>query len=92
MAAPVRRRGRVASGIATSQRHRCTKSGTPAVPETLRAPGPPPAGRRRCAGRKRVFQTALVVFLVGSALAGMARSLDQLIAFRAPCRASAAAG
>jgi len=33
--------------------------------------------------RKRVFQSALVVFLVGSALAGMARSLDQLIAFRA---------
>jgi EmrB/QacA subfamily drug resistance transporter len=33
--------------------------------------------------RKRVFQCALVVFLVGSALAGMARSLDELIAFRA---------
>src|SRR6266542_1804747 len=33
--------------------------------------------------RKRVFQSALVVFLVGSALAGMARSLDELIAFRA---------
>lgn len=33
--------------------------------------------------RKRVFQSALVVFLVGSAPAGMARSLDQLIAFRA---------
>jgi EmrB/QacA subfamily drug resistance transporter len=34
-------------------------------------------------GRKRVFQSALVVFLAGSALAGLARSLDQLIAFRA---------
>jgi EmrB/QacA subfamily drug resistance transporter len=34
-------------------------------------------------GRKRVFQSALVVFLAGSALAGAARSLDQLIAFRA---------
>jgi EmrB/QacA subfamily drug resistance transporter len=33
--------------------------------------------------RKRVFQSALVVFLAGSALAGAARSLDQLIAFRA---------
>src|SRR6266508_2160776 len=33
--------------------------------------------------RKRVFQSALVVFLVGSALAGMARSLDELTAFRA---------
>jgi len=33
--------------------------------------------------RKRVFQSALVVFLIGSALAGTARSLDQLIAFRA---------
>jgi EmrB/QacA subfamily drug resistance transporter len=33
--------------------------------------------------RKRVFQSALVVFLAGSALAGMARSLDELIAFRA---------
>jgi EmrB/QacA subfamily drug resistance transporter len=34
-------------------------------------------------GRKRVFQSALVVFLAGSALAGTARSLDALIAFRA---------
>jgi EmrB/QacA subfamily drug resistance transporter len=33
--------------------------------------------------RKHVFQCALVVFLVGSALAGMVRSLDELIAFRA---------
>jgi len=33
--------------------------------------------------RKRTFQTALVIFLTGSVLAGAARSLDQLIAFRA---------
>jgi len=33
--------------------------------------------------RKRVFQSALVVFLAGSALAGMAQTLGQLIAFRA---------
>jgi EmrB/QacA subfamily drug resistance transporter len=33
--------------------------------------------------RKRTFQTALIVFLAGSVLAGAARSLDQLIAFRA---------
>ncbi|XLD97890.1 MFS transporter [Streptomyces sp. 184] len=34
-------------------------------------------------GRKGVFQFAIVVFIVGSALAGAARSMDQLIAFRA---------
>jgi len=34
-------------------------------------------------GRKRIFQIAIVVFLVGSALSGLARSMDQLIAFRA---------
>src|SRR3954466_16386638 len=34
-------------------------------------------------GRKRVLQTAVVVFLLGSALCGMARSLEALIAFRA---------
>ncbi|MXM64056.1 DHA2 family efflux MFS transporter permease subunit [Streptomyces sp. HUCO-GS316] len=34
-------------------------------------------------GRKGVFQFAIVVFVVGSALAGRARSMDQLIAFRA---------
>ncbi|MFW6691223.1 MFS transporter [Streptomyces sp. MAR4 CNX-425] len=34
-------------------------------------------------GRKGVFQFAIVVFVVGSALAGAARSMDQLIAFRA---------
>ena len=33
--------------------------------------------------RKRVFQSALVVFLAGSALAGLAQTLGQLIAFRA---------
>ncbi|GAA2109763.1 hypothetical protein GCM10009802_06280 [Streptomyces synnematoformans] len=34
-------------------------------------------------GRKGVFQFAIVVFVAGSALAGAARSMDQLIAFRA---------
>ncbi|TWV43626.1 MFS transporter [Streptomyces misionensis] len=34
-------------------------------------------------GRKGVFQFAIAVFVVGSALAGHARSMDQLIAFRA---------
>ncbi|WP_200303144.1 MFS transporter [Streptomyces adelaidensis] len=34
-------------------------------------------------GRKGVFQFALVVFLAGSALAGRAHTMDQLIAFRA---------
>lgn len=34
-------------------------------------------------GHKGVFQFALVVFVAGSALAGFARSMDQLIAFRA---------
>ncbi|GGZ67110.1 MFS transporter [Streptomyces echinoruber] len=34
-------------------------------------------------GRKGVFQFAILVFVVGSALAGRARSMDQLIAFRA---------
>src|SRR5205085_10692970 len=33
-------------------------------------------------GRKRVFQAAIVIFLAGSALAGLSQSLDQLIAFR----------
>ncbi|MFF6999078.1 DHA2 family efflux MFS transporter permease subunit [Streptomyces sp. NPDC008313] len=34
-------------------------------------------------GRKRLFQTAIVIFLVGSALCGMAQNMPQLIAFRA---------
>jgi EmrB/QacA subfamily drug resistance transporter len=34
-------------------------------------------------GRKRVLQVAIVVFLVGSALCGLSRSLTQLIVFRA---------
>ncbi|EGX57648.1 transmembrane efflux protein [Streptomyces zinciresistens K42] len=34
-------------------------------------------------GRKRVFQFAIVVFVVGSALAGRAGTMDQLIAYRA---------
>ncbi|MEV0178864.1 MFS transporter [Streptomyces sp. NPDC050625] len=34
-------------------------------------------------GRKGVFQFAIAVFVIGSALAGRARSMDQLIAFRA---------
>ncbi|MGW4238203.1 MFS transporter [Streptomyces sp. NPDC004749] len=34
-------------------------------------------------GRKRLFQTAVVIFLVGSALCGLARNMPELIAFRA---------
>ncbi|MFF5482876.1 MDR family MFS transporter [Streptomyces sp. NPDC012935] len=34
-------------------------------------------------GRKRLFQVAIVIFLVGSALCGMAQDMAQLIAFRA---------
>jgi EmrB/QacA subfamily drug resistance transporter len=34
-------------------------------------------------GRKKVFQIAIVIFLVGSALSGLSRNMDQLIAFRA---------
>ncbi len=34
-------------------------------------------------GRKKLFQTAIVIFLVGSALCGLARNMGELIAFRA---------
>ncbi|MFC0054588.1 DHA2 family efflux MFS transporter permease subunit [Streptomyces actinomycinicus] len=34
-------------------------------------------------GRKRLFQTAIVIFLIGSALCGMAQDMPQLIAYRA---------
>jgi EmrB/QacA subfamily drug resistance transporter len=34
-------------------------------------------------GRKRVLQVALVIFLIGSALCGLAQTMPQLIAFRA---------
>jgi EmrB/QacA subfamily drug resistance transporter len=34
-------------------------------------------------GRKRIFQFAIVVFLLGSALSGLSQSMYQLIAFRA---------
>lgn len=34
-------------------------------------------------GRKPVFQFAIVVFVIGSALAGWSRTMDELIAFRA---------
>jgi EmrB/QacA subfamily drug resistance transporter len=34
-------------------------------------------------GRKRVVQVAIVIFLAGSALCGLARSMGQLVAFRA---------
>ncbi len=34
-------------------------------------------------GRKRIFQVAIVIFLIGSMLCGLAQSMGQLIAFRA---------
>ncbi|MFE9764684.1 DHA2 family efflux MFS transporter permease subunit [Streptomyces sp. NPDC005808] len=34
-------------------------------------------------GRKKLFQTAIVIFLLGSALCGLAQNMPQLIAFRA---------
>lgn len=34
-------------------------------------------------GRKKIFQFAIVLFLVGSALCGQARSMNELVAFRA---------
>ena len=42
-------------------------------------------------GRKLVLQAAIVLFLIGSVLCGLAQDMGQLIAFRA-CRAWAAAG
>src|SRR4051795_2760232 len=35
-------------------------------------------------GRKKVLQTAIAIFLVGSALCGLAQNMGGLIAFRAP--------
>ncbi|MFI9355599.1 DHA2 family efflux MFS transporter permease subunit [Streptomyces lydicus] len=34
-------------------------------------------------GRKKLFQTAIVIFLIGSVLCGIARNMGELIAFRA---------
>ena len=34
-------------------------------------------------GRKKIFQFAIVIFLVGSALCGLSQNMGQLIAFRA---------
>jgi EmrB/QacA subfamily drug resistance transporter len=34
-------------------------------------------------GRKKIFQFAIIVFLIGSALSGLSQNMDQLIAFRA---------
>jgi EmrB/QacA subfamily drug resistance transporter len=34
-------------------------------------------------GRKKIFQVAIVIFLIGSALCGLAQNMDQLIFFRA---------
>lgn len=34
-------------------------------------------------GRKRILQTAIIIFLAGSALCGLSRNMDQLVAFRA---------
>jgi EmrB/QacA subfamily drug resistance transporter len=34
-------------------------------------------------GRKKLFQAAIIIFLIGSALAGLSQSMAQLIAFRA---------
>jgi EmrB/QacA subfamily drug resistance transporter len=34
-------------------------------------------------GRKRLYQTVIVIFLIGSALCGIARNMGELIAFRA---------
>src|SRR4051812_4950828 len=34
-------------------------------------------------GRKRVFEAAIILFLIGSTLAGLSQNMGQLIAFRA---------
>src|SRR4051812_20992717 len=34
-------------------------------------------------GRKKIFLTSIVIFLIGSALCGMAQSMNQLVVFRA---------
>lgn len=34
-------------------------------------------------GRKKIMQTAIVIFLIGSALCGLSRNMDELVAFRA---------
>lgn len=34
-------------------------------------------------GRKKIFQVAIIIFLIGSALCGLAQNMDQLIFFRA---------
>lgn len=34
-------------------------------------------------GRKKIFQTAIIIFLVGSALCGLSQNIDQLVVFRA---------
>lgn len=34
-------------------------------------------------GRKKVFQSAIIIFLIGSALCGLSQNMDQLIFFRA---------
>src|ERR1700748_932734 len=34
-------------------------------------------------GRKKIFQTAFIILLIGSALCGLSQNMDQLIFFRA---------
>ncbi|MEO6761541.1 MAG: MDR family MFS transporter [Candidatus Saccharimonadales bacterium] len=34
-------------------------------------------------GRKKIFQTAIIIFLIGSALCGLSQNMDQLVIFRA---------
>ena len=34
-------------------------------------------------GRKKIFQFAIIIFLIGSVLCGQARNMNQLVAFRA---------